>query len=163
MNMNPELTIIYDRTGTVGRCGGLKISGLFCATIFAVSMAGCAASSSISESSNSLSTSFKSSSRSSASSSEERKEAYLGDISHYTAVYTRSHSDVDGLTRGLAAVSEKHGITNWEANTDTYVGIGNGFARAELPQQQVDNLITSIARGDRLKIVAMQKGFSLGR
>lgn len=140
-----------------------KILDLASALLVAFSLSGCMFSSSLSESSNSISTSFNSSFKSSKSSSEESKEAYLFDVRQYTAIYTGTNSDVAGLARGLAAVSEKHGITNWEADNATYVGIGAGLAKANLSPQQVALYMADLAKGDQLKIAAIRKGINQGR
>ena len=126
-----------------------------------LSVMGCAAGSSASESSGSISTSFESSFKSSKSSSAERKEAYQGDVKHYTEVYIRSNSDVARFTRGLSSISEQYGTTNWEADHSTYVGIGEGLATAGVTQRQVDLYLAHLAKGDPLKIAAIEKG--LGR
>jgi hypothetical protein len=131
--------------------------------MYLLSILGCAAGSSLSESSNSISTSFESSSNSSKSSSEERKEAYQGDIRHYTEVYTRSNNDVAGFAKGLSSIGAKHGTINWEADNSTYVGIGEGLAKAKIPQRQVDVYMAYLAEGDPLKIAAIQKGFGRER
>lgn len=131
--------------------------------MFLFSMLGCAIGSSISESSDSISGSFESSSKSSKSPSEERKEAYQGDIRNYTDVYTRSNSDVAGFAKGLSSIGDKYGTTNWEADNSTYVGIGEGLAQAKIPQRQVDVYMTYLAQGDPIKIAAIQKGLGQDR
>jgi len=82
-------------------------------------------------------------------------------VRHYTEVYTRSGSDVAGFARGLSSIGEKYGTTNWEADHTTYIGIGEGLAKAGIPQNQVDAYMTHLAQGDPLKIAAIQEG--LGR
>jgi len=134
----------------------LYVSGT---AIILFTMLGCALGSSMSESSGSISESFSSSFRSSKSSSEERKEAYQGDIRHYTEVYTRSNGDVAGFAKGLSFIGEKYGTTNWEADNSTYVGIGQGLAKAGIPQRRIDTYMTRLAQGDPLKIAALRKGF----
>jgi len=133
---------------------------LLIAATFALSLSltGCIMSS-ISESSGSISDSSTSSSKSSKSSSDESKESYLRDIKQYTAVYIRSNSDMNGLIKGLASISEKHGVTDWEAYDATFLGIGEGFAKAALTQQQVDQNAAFLAEGDQLKIAIIQQGF----
>ena len=141
----------------------MKILFASSALLSLFALLGCATGSSVSESSDSISGSFESGSKSSKSSSAERKEAYQGDIRHYTEAYTRSYSDVAGFTRGLSSISEKHGTTNWEADNSTYVGIGEGLAKSGIPQRQVDVYLTHLAQGDPLKIAAIQKGLGQGR
>lgn len=140
----------------------LKTITLLSALLVVLSMFGCITSS-ISESSDSLSGSVKSSSKSSNSSSDESKESYLRDIKQYTAVYSRSNSDISGLAKGISAISEKHGVTNWEAYNATYLGIGEGFAKAAVTQEQANAYIVYLAQGDKVKVAAIQQGFSQGQ
>lgn len=136
---------------------------LFVAAAYALSLSltGCVMSS-ISESSGSISDSSTSSSKSSKSSSDESRESYLRDIKQYTAVYIRANSDMKGLTKGLATISEKHGVTDWEAYSATFLGIGEGFAKAALTQQQVDQNAAVLAQGDQVKVAMIQQGFRTG-
>jgi len=132
------------------------------ALVFVLTSTGCIMSS-ISESSDSISNSSKSSSKSSKSSSEDSKESYLRDVKQYTAAYSRSNQDIQGLTKGLSTITEKHGVTDWEASTATYLGIGAGFAKAAVTQQQLDSYCSFLANGDQLKIAALQQGFRQGK
>lgn len=119
--------------------------------------------SSISDSAGSLSDSISYLSKSSTSSSPESEEAYLLDIRQYTAAYIRTRdADVKGLAKGLAAVSEKHGVTNWEASAVTFAAIGEGFANAALTQQQVDRNAALLASGNQLRADMIQLGFESG-
>lgn len=158
------------KSNPAGNCKGsamlvlskaVRLLSAVAALILLLSLTGCMLSS-ISESSGSISESSRSSSKSSKSSSAESKESYLRDIRQYTAVYTRANSDMNGLTKGLSVISEKHGVTDWEAYSATYLGIGAGFAKAALTQQQVDAITAFIARGDRNKVAMIQQGFITG-
>ena len=137
-----------------------KVLHVFGAVTLLFSLLGCSLSTSISDS---VSSPFKWSSDSSSSgSSDERKESYQHDIRNFTEVHARSSNDVAGLTRGLAAISEKHGITDWEADTSTYIGIGEGLAKAKVPQIEVDAYKITLAQGDSVKTAAIQKGYEQG-
>jgi hypothetical protein len=139
----------------------IKTLHLFALMTLVFAMSGCSEiGSSISDS---VSSPFKWSSNSSKSSSGASKEAYQGDVKYYTEVYTRSSYDVAGFARGLASIGEKHGISNWEADGATYVGIGEGLAKAKAPQQLVDLFMAHLAQGNPQKIAAIQKGYELGR
>jgi len=127
-----------------------------------LSSTGCIMSS-ISESSDSSSDSSKQSSKSSKSSSSESKESYLRDVKQYTASFTRSNGDIRNLPKGLTKISEKHGVTDWEAYSVTYLGIGEGFAKAAVTKEQVDVFSSILAHGDQLKVAAIQQGFSQGQ
>jgi hypothetical protein len=151
--------------GTFQKTLLLKTRGILyvlTALIFVFASTGCITSS-ISESSDSSSESSKSSSKSSKSSSDDKKESYIRDIKQYTVAYTRSNSDIKGFSKGLTTISHKHGVTDWEAYNATYLGIGEGFAKAAVTQQQLDVYSSYLAAGDQLKVAAIQQGFSQGR
>jgi len=147
------------RTSTSPVSRFLEVLHVLGAVTLIFSLLGCTLSTSISDS---VSSPFKWSSDSSSRSSDERKESYQHDIRTYTEVHARSNDDVAGLTRGLASISEKHGITNWEADTSTYIGIGEGLAKAKVPQIKVDAYKTTLSQGDSVKTAAIQKGFEQG-
>ena len=130
------------------------------AMVFILTMFGC---SKLSDSfSKSLTSPFKWSSGSSSGSSKLNKETYQGDIRSYAEVSSRANSNVGEIERGLAAIGEKHGITNWEADMATYVGIGEGLAKAKVSQQKVDAYKNGLAQGDYAKSAAIQKGYENG-
>lgn len=135
----------------------VSVASLVCVSVLA--LAGCV-SSSISESSDSLSASVNSSSKSFTSSSGESKEAYLRDIRQYTVIYTQSKPDLAGFSKGLSRISEKYGVTNWESYSGTYYGIGEGFAKAGISQAQFRIYLDTLAKGDSLKVEAIQQGFN---
>jgi len=157
-------------SGSIRHCGCMQkkvlsrtraVFYVLTALLFVLATTGCITSS-MSESSDSLSESSKSSSRSSKSSSEEKKESYIRDIKQYTVAYTRSNNDIKDFPKGVSIISEKHGITDWEAYSATYLGIGEGFAKAAVTQQQLDIYISSLAVGDQQKVAAIKQGFSRG-
>ena len=121
----------------------------------ALAMIGCSISDSISDS---ISSPFKWSSDSSKSSSGD-KESYQGDVRDYTEAYVRSSDDIQGFRKGLATVAEKYGISNWEADTVTYRGIGQGLAKAKVKQAQLEVYKTNLAGGNPENGAAMQKGY----
>lgn len=152
--------ISFGRLGTspVQRtCRALQAAA---AAAIACSMLGCSTTSSISDS---VSSPFKWSSDSSSSSSGEQKESYQHDIRTYTAAYVSSNSDVAGLTRGLASIAHQQGITNWEADRSTYLAVGEGLAKAEVPEARVEVYQTTLSRGDAAKADAIRKGFEQER
>lgn len=114
---------------------------------------GCSISTSISDS---VSSPFKWSSK---SSSEDKEEAYQGDIRDYTEAYLRTSSDIEAFRKGLASLAAKHGITNWEADQATYIGIGEGLGKAKVSNIQLETYMTNLSGGDVVKATAIQKGF----
>ena len=102
-------------------------------------------SDSIAGSSKSISDSLSSSSPKDSTPSEQ---AYREDVRDYTATAARSGRTVADFESGLAAVAERHGVTNWEADGATYVGIGEGLARAGVDRSGVDRWSTELSRDE---------------
>ena len=46
---------------------------------------------------------------------------------NYTSAYVKSGGDFDSFNRGLADIAAKHGVSNWESDTNTFIGIGQGL------------------------------------
>lgn len=123
------------------------------------SLAAIAAGCSISDS---VSSPFEWSSASSASSSRSSsrgREDYQNDVAGYTQAQVQSGGDFDTFTRGLGRVAAQHGVSNWESDNDTYVGIGQGLKRAGVNQTQVDVWKTNLSKGDQSKASAIQTGY----
>jgi len=122
--------------------------------------AGCSISESVSKSVSSpfewSSDSIASSSR---SSSRNRAEEYRNDVRDYTQAYVKSGGDFDAFTRGLSTIASKHGVSNWESDTDTYVGIGQGLKQGGVSTAQLELWKTNLAKGDAGKATAIQKGY----
>jgi hypothetical protein len=91
-------------------------------------------------------------SRSSASSSpdddDKDDEAYRNDIRDFTAAYASSRRDLDGFERGLGEVARRHGVTDWEADDATFVGIGAGLKRAGVSADDRAAYETAIGAGE---------------
>jgi hypothetical protein len=128
--------------------------------IAAVSLMLVAGCGSLSKSSSSpFESSSASSESSSRSSSPERGQAYRDDVREYTQAYVKSGGDFASFSRGLSSIASKHGVSNWEADTDTYVGIGEGLKQAGVTQMQVEVWKTNLSGGDPTKATAIQKGY----
>lgn len=130
-------------------------------SLLLVLQSGCSFSYS-SKSSSDSSASSSDSSASSSGSSANRTEAYEADVRDYTSAYVRSGGDFNSFMAGLGNVASKHGITNWEADNATYVGIGRGLKAANVTQLQVDVYKTNLSKGDATKAAAIQQGYDKG-
>lgn len=115
---------------------------------------GCSFSDSSASISNSISSPFASSSASSPGG-----EAYQNDVADYTYAHFISSNQFDVFWKGLANVAERHGITNWEADDATYLGIGRGIRRAKLSQTQLDVMAKNLSGGDAKKMKLIQQGY----
>jgi len=116
--------------------------------------AGCSWSNSTGSISNSISSPFQSSSASSPSA-----EAYQNDVADYTHAYIISGGQFDTFWKGLANVAERHGVTNYEADDATYVGIGQGLAKSKFTQVQMETFGKNVAGGDSKKMQLIQRGY----
>lgn len=112
--------------------------------------------------SESVKSSFESSSASSASSSDsssKERAAYRTEVRDYTSAYVKSGGQFDNFTRGLDSIASKHGVTNWEADQDTYVGIGAGLKAANVPPDQFAVWQSNLSGGDAAKAASMRTGY----
>jgi len=112
---------------------------------------------SFSASSESSSDSSASSSKSSSPGSAEAQ--YKSDVREYTAAYVKTGGQFDAFRRGLGDIAKKHNITNWEDNTITYEGIGEGLGEAKASELQFKAYMDGLAGQDTSKRAAMQKGY----
>ena len=124
--------------------------------------AGCSISKSISSpfewSSDSIASS-SASSGSSGSSSRDRAQEYRDDVRDYTAAYVQSGGQFDTFNRGLSTIASKHGVSNWEADNNTYVGIGQGLRKGGVTPMQLSVWKSNLSGGDSSRAAAIQKGY----
>lgn len=109
------------------------------------------------DSSASSSRSLASSSRS--STSTERQSRYREDVRSYTAAYVRSGGRFDAFQKELGALARRHGLTNWEDDQTTYVGIGEGLGDTAVGEAQFEMYKASFSRSDPLKMQAIERGY----
>ena len=124
--------------------------------------AGC----SISTSSESAADSSKSSTRSADSSSRSSpggKSSYREDVRTYTAANVKSQGAVVAFEKQLGELARRNGVTNWEDDEITYVGIGEGLREASADPVQVSRYATHFSRSDPRKMAAIQRGFEMRR
>ena len=119
-------------------------------------LVGCSLSTS-SRSASDSSDSSESSSRS--STSKERQSRYREDVRSYTAAYVRSGGELDAFERELGDLARSHGLTNWEDDQTTYVGVGEGLGDAAVGEAELETYKTSLSRSDPLKMQAIQLGY----
>jgi hypothetical protein len=146
-----------------GLCASLRVLGGAAAASLVLSLAGCSTfSDSLSESlSKSVSSPFEWSSDSSESVADMAK-SYRDDVQNYTEVCSRSSCEAPDIQRGVTAIAEKYGITNWEADRETFAAIGAGLARANMTQPQVDRYRVALAGNDSAGSSALQHGYERG-
>jgi hypothetical protein len=91
--------------------------------------------------------------------SEDEKDAYRDDVRDFTAAYAADHSDLEVFERGLAEVARRHGITDWEADDATYVGVGAGLKRANVGDRALATYETTIGRATPAKMALIRGGY----
>ena len=95
---------------------------------------------SISESVKSSFESSASSSASSSGSSSKESESYRNEVRDYTSAYVKSGGQFENFSSGLGSIAQRHKITNWEENKDTFVGIGAGLRAGSVTPDAVQGV-----------------------
>jgi hypothetical protein len=80
-------------------------------------------------------------------------------VREYTSAYTKTGGQFDAFRRGIGDIAKKNNITNWEDNTVTYEGIGEGLGDAGATQIQLKAYMDGLADQDAARRAAMQKGY----
>ncbi|QWF69559.1 putative lipoprotein [Methylomonas paludis] len=139
-----------------------KLSAILPVSLLALSLSACSFSTSSESSSYSAnkildvaSSPFKSSS----DSSRTEQEKFETDVADYTAEFaTGSTGTLDQFRAHLSQLAQSHGISNWEADRTTYVGIGRGLKKAKLGGGQISAFTESLSNNDPLKKQAIEDG-----
>lgn len=120
--------------------------------------AGCSISTSSTSISDSISGSSESISHSSTSSSPGDDEPaaspealYREDVRNLTAGWVRRGGDLASFQHDLGAVARRHGVGDWEADTATWAGIGEGLRGADASAAQRAALARALAGDDPVK------------
>lgn len=129
------------------------------AALFGVSIA--INSCSFSDSSKSFSDST-SSIVSSPSSISEKSKKYQNEVADYTMAYVKSSqpgADYTSFLKGISEIAEKEGITNWDQDSATYMGIGKGLKKANIEGIAYETYKKNFAGGDSKKMQDIQNGY----
>lgn len=129
----------------------------------AVSLAALAfAACSFVDSSESISKSIASPFESSSSSSPEGSEsAYRNDVRDYTYAFAKqSRTDRAAVLDGMPKIAKDHGISNWEADRSTWLGIGEGLGKAKVSPTELELYKQSLAGSDAARAADIQSGYS---
>ncbi len=118
---------------------------LFVAVVFSSSACSFSASSKGSSNSSKSSSDVLSSPFTSSSGSSNPEGAYADEVKDFTASYLKSGGDASQLEHEDGKIAEKRGISDWESNEATYVGMGKGFHKAGLKQTELDGFKASLA------------------
>ena len=140
--------------------------GICCS--FYMLQTGCSISYSLEKSSDSVSASLDSITSISTSSSggEEEKVSvtatvYEEDVAAVTVLYVSSEKNNDDYLRQITSIAKKHGISDWEQDSSTFVGMGKGLRRAGVAEASIVSLpyFRSIADGSNYSQVL--KGYQI--
>jgi hypothetical protein len=130
---------------------------------------------SLGSSSDSSSSPFKSSSKSSSGDDEEdekkddedQKEetAFQRDVRNYTVEFAQAgdEHDIESFQRGLGAIAEGYGITDWEQAEDTFVAIGRGLGKSELDDKNAKQLAVALSNEDYDHLMLIRSGYESRR
>ena len=139
---------------------GLRTAAFAGAALLAVASVACSFSYSSKSISDSVESSSESSSDSSSSSSPESNASkYRDDVESYTQAYVVSGGTESAFLAGVSELARKRGITDWEADEDTWRGIGRGLGRTKIDNAQLGVYETNWAGGDPTKVGLIRKGF----
>ncbi len=126
-----------------------------------VSLALVITSCSFSDSSKSISDST-SSIVSSPSSISVKSIKYQNEIADYTTAYVKSSepgADYTTFLKGLSDIAAKEGVTNWDQDPLTYMGIGIGLKKANVEGVAYETYKKNFADGDAKKMEEIQSGY----
>ncbi len=85
----------------------------------------------------------------SSSGSSSPENQYREEVKDFTASYIKSGGSAANLEQEVGKIAEKRGISDWEDNEATYVGIGKGLHKAGLNQAELDGYKASLADNEQ--------------
>lgn len=68
-------------------------------------------------------------------------QEYARDVAAVGAAFVGSGEPEDTLRHDVTQIAESHGITDWEAVDETWLGLGVGFRHAGMSQAQAEDLL----------------------
>jgi len=117
-------------------------------------------SSSLSTSSGSISDSSTSLLSSPSSSSTDASKEYEVKIMDYTAAYLSTAAfERAAFVQGISEIATANGVTNWEDDEATLVGIGRALKKAKLTGGVYETYKKSLGDANPLRMQMIQKGY----
>ncbi len=113
-------------------------------------------------SSESSSSPFESSSDSS-SGDEAKVEDYEEDVAAYTSEYVVAGGSPAAFLNGIGDLARKRGVSDWESDRATWVGIGAGLAKADIKGEGVAAYKAEWSNGDAEAMSGIQRGYDAKR
>ena len=97
--------------------------------------------------------------RSSSDWSRSDQEKFEGDVADYTAEFVVSSTGtLDTFRSHVGELAEEYGITDWENDRNTYLGIGRGLNKAKLGKPQISAFTESLSNNDPMKKQTIEEG-----
>jgi len=128
-----------------------KVVVPFVIVVLAAYTAGCSfvESSKSSSKSSESSSDILSSPFTSSSASSSPENAYREEVKDFTASFVKGGGNGAQLKQEIGEIAEKRGISDWESNEATYVGIGKGLHKAGLKQTELEGYAAAIAENEQ--------------
>ena len=130
--------------------------------------AGCSISYSLEESSDSVSASLDSITSISTSSSGGEEETvnatgtvYEEDVAAVTVLYVSREKTTDEYQRQVTNIAKNHGISDWEQEQSTFIGMGKGLRRARVSKDSISNLPYFRTMADSSSYSEVIKGYQM--
>lgn len=99
---------------------------------------------------------------SSPSSISGKSKKYQNEVADYTMAYVKSsqpNADYNTFLKGISDIAAKEGVTNWDQDSLTYMGIGKGLKKADVEGVAYETYKKNFAEGDPKKMEAIQDGY----
>lgn len=99
---------------------------------------------------------------SSPSSISGKSKKYQNEVADYTTAYVKSSqpgADYTSFLKGLSDIAAKEGVTNWDQDPLTYMGIGKGLKKANVEGVAYETYKKNFAGGDSNKMEEIQNGY----
>lgn len=99
---------------------------------------------------------------SSPSSVSGKSKKYQNEVADYTMAYVKSSqpgADYTSFLKGLSDIAAKQGVTNWDQDSLTYMGIGKGLKKADVEGVAYETYKRNFARGNAQKMQNIQDGY----
>jgi hypothetical protein len=138
---------------------------------FSMLQTGCSISYSLEKSSDSVSTSLDSLtsitsiSTSSFGDEEEKINAtttvYEEDVAAVTVLYVSREKTIDAYQRQITNIAKNHGISDWEQEQSTFIGMGKGLRRAGVSRNSISSLAYFRSVADSSSYLDIIAGFQM--
>ncbi len=135
-----------------------QVAALAALVISSVFALGCVAAGSTSASLGSIS-SISGSSASSAANHHHHHSAYYNDVRESTATAIIAQASTAEVLRSVSRAAKQHGISDWEAQQDSYIALGEGLRQAGLTPNQAQKWIARLSPGNQQNAQLMLQAY----